>query len=167
MGGGASPKTTRRPHEPEVFLPEGSALLGDLEAHARTVQSPCRAGLGGLPVPRSTRRRTEGKAQRNVQARPLHKRGPERATSASGASSTIAQDAERVAGREDRWALSPIRAKSSSRRAYPWQKLLQRPTTEDSMRQGIIPVQLSDRSGRRPVPSHQSIACDDARLVLE
>src|SRR2546428_10474623 len=42
---------------------------GHVEAHARTVQSPCRAGLDCLPLPRSARGRTEGEAQRNVQAR--------------------------------------------------------------------------------------------------
>jgi hypothetical protein len=68
-------------------------LLGDLEAHARTVQGPCRAGLDRLPLPRSARRRTRREAQRNVQARALHKRGHARAPPLKGASSTIAQNA--------------------------------------------------------------------------
>ena len=34
-----------RPHEPDVFLPEGPPLLGNLEAHARTVQSSCRLSV--------------------------------------------------------------------------------------------------------------------------
>jgi hypothetical protein len=55
--------------------------------------SPCRAGLDCLPLPRSARRRTEGQAERHVQAWPLHERGPERAATSSRASSTAAQSA--------------------------------------------------------------------------
>src|SRR6185295_14429302 len=65
----------------------------NLEAHARTVQGPCRPGLDCLPLPRSTRRRTEGEPQRYVQAWAVHERGCERAPLPSRASSTIARDA--------------------------------------------------------------------------
>src|SRR5438309_9615790 len=91
MGVGAPPKIRRRPREPDVLLPEGPPLLRNLEAHAPTVQGPCRPGLDGLPLPRSARGRAEGQAQRNVQARPLHARGRERAAPPSNASSTVAQ----------------------------------------------------------------------------
>src|SRR2546428_9028327 len=103
MGGGVSPKRRRRPHEPDVFVPEGSALLSNLEAHARTVQSSCHAGLDCLPLPRSARRQTKGQTQRNVQARALHERGRARAPSPAGASSAIAQNnAGNVAKRKRR-----------------------------------------------------------------
>src|SRR6266446_3645 len=94
MGAGVPSKRRRRPHEPDVFVPEGPPLLRNLEAHARTVQSSRRPGLECLPLPRSGRGWTKGKAQRNVQARALHKRGCERASCPTGASSKIAQNAE-------------------------------------------------------------------------
>lgn len=37
----------------------GNGMLGNLEAHARTVQSPCCPRLDGLPLPRSARCRDE------------------------------------------------------------------------------------------------------------
>src|SRR5439155_18727592 len=99
MGGGPPPKTRRRPHEPDVFLPECSPLLSKLETHARTVQSPCCPRLDGLPLPRSARWRTKGEAQRHVQARALHERGSARAPPRTGASSPIAQNAGELAKR--------------------------------------------------------------------
>ena len=39
MGGGVLSKIRRQPHDPAVFLPKGSALLSNLQAHARSVQS--------------------------------------------------------------------------------------------------------------------------------
>src|SRR5258707_6292608 len=101
MGGGAPSNIGRRPHEPDVCLPEGSPLLGDLEAHARTVQGPCRPGLDGLPLPRSARRRTKREAQRNVQA-----------------FSTIAEDAGEVTKRR-RWEHLSTCAMSASHRPWP------------------------------------------------
>ena len=62
-GGGVLSKTRRRPHEPDVCLPECSPLLGELEAHARTVQGPCRPRLDGLPLPRSARLQTKREAR--------------------------------------------------------------------------------------------------------
>jgi hypothetical protein len=47
MGGQVPSKIKRRPREPDVCFPEGPPLLSNLEAHARTMQIPCRAGLDG------------------------------------------------------------------------------------------------------------------------
>src|ERR1700757_679934 len=122
MGGGVPSKTRRRPHEPGVRLPEGSPLLGDLEAHARTVQGPCCPRLDGLPLPRSARRWTKGEAQRNVQARALHEKGRGGAPCPMGASSAIAWDAAgSLAGhqRRERGAVGCTAAQAVA--GAPWQ----------------------------------------------
>jgi hypothetical protein len=139
MGGGPPPKTRRRPHEPDVCLPEGPPLLSNLQAHARTVQSSCRPGLECLPLPRSPRRRTKGKAQRNVQARAPHKRGCERAPSPPGASSTIAQDAEHVAERHRR-SMGPLSNQRchSHRRAERTEGFRGAPSPYSVVRAGLL-----------------------------
>jgi hypothetical protein len=74
-GGRGSSEKRNHPHETGVFLPKSPAMLGNLEAHARAVQSSGGARLDSLPLPRCTRRSAAGQGQRSLQARPPYEGG--------------------------------------------------------------------------------------------
>jgi hypothetical protein len=72
---GGEQKVTSHPDETEVFLPESSAMLGNLEAHARAVQGSRGAGLDRMPLPRCARWSAEGQGERSLSARAFYRGG--------------------------------------------------------------------------------------------
>jgi hypothetical protein len=58
VGGVALQKRTQ-PHETGIFLPEGTAVLGNVKADQKTMQGTCGARLDGVPIPRCSRWSTQ------------------------------------------------------------------------------------------------------------
>src|SRR3982075_1200869 len=96
MGGRGSPKKWDQPHEPGLFVPEGTTVCGNLKAHARAMQSSCCAGLDRLSISWRARRGAKRQGERLLQARPLYPRGSRGAPLCLGARSRIGEDAVRV-----------------------------------------------------------------------
>src|SRR3977135_1516582 len=96
MGGGGSPKKWDQPHEPRLFVPKCGAVLGNLKAHTRAMQSSGCAGLDRLSIPWRARRRAKGQGQRRLQGWPLYPRGSSGAPLCLEARSRMGEDAVRV-----------------------------------------------------------------------
>ena len=73
--GGGGTETRRRPHEQCISDALKPALLSALEAHRRAVPRSGCVGLERVPVSWCGRWGTKGQAQRQLQARAIHKRG--------------------------------------------------------------------------------------------
>ena len=96
MGGGGSRKKWNHPHEPGLFVPKCTAVLGNLKAHTRAMQSSGCAGLDRLSFPWRARRCAKGQGQRLLQGWPLYPRGSSGAPVCLEARSRIGEDAVRV-----------------------------------------------------------------------